>query len=120
MSFTSISSTELYNKDTTRVSIKKRDLLKKGYKNFQEWKSDPKHLYIGDNLNFYIKGATKSIWAIPQGISIDSYKNYILSSDLKDRMNEILNYEELGCWCGEDGRCHGDILIEIANDLYLG
>jgi len=36
-------------------------LVKKGYKDLEDWLKDPNHIYIGRH-NHYVKGATSSKW----------------------------------------------------------
>ena len=43
------------------VNIKKKNLVKKGYKDLEDWLKDPNHIYIGRH-NHYVKGATSSKW----------------------------------------------------------
>ncbi len=45
--------------------IKKEELNKRGFKDFEEWASFSKHVYIGRNMSFYVKGAKASKWANP-------------------------------------------------------
>jgi hypothetical protein len=140
MSFTSVTTTEpysdFYQSDDdlerdfmllpavrpARVCIKKRELINRGYKDFEEWKADPNHLYIGRNMNFYVKGTTASIYCNPYKLSeysleeaLSLYKIHIESSEaLMDNIHTVLEYEEIGCWCLPGERCHGDVLIDIA------
>lgn len=47
---------------------------------------------------------------------IEKYRNYVLNDPLlMDQIME-LDGKTLGCWCSPLP-CHGDILIEIINDL---
>ena len=41
---------------TTIVNVKKEKLQKRGIKDFEEWNSKPNTLYIGRNMDFYVKG----------------------------------------------------------------
>ena len=47
------------------ISVKKKNLNQAGYKNFEDWAKNKDHLYIGRNMNFYIKGAHESKWKNP-------------------------------------------------------
>ena len=47
------------------VSLKKKSLLCRGYKSFEDWNSDPNHLYIGRDMTHYIEGAVGSKWRNP-------------------------------------------------------
>lgn len=133
MSLTGVSTTESYDPDLgdsdgpVRVCIKKAELVPRGYKNFLEWKADPSHLYVGRNMDFYVKGATRSKWCNPYKIkpdgpysldeSLEKYMNYIRGNeDLIGDVQTILEYKEIGCWCQPGERCHGDILIELARE----
>ena len=42
------------------VSLKKASLRRRGYKSFQDWNSDPNHLYIGRNMSHHVAGALGS------------------------------------------------------------
>lgn len=44
------------------VNIKKKFLVKGGYKDFEDWSKKDNHIYIGRNMTFYVKGTTKSKW----------------------------------------------------------
>lgn len=124
MSFTSVSSTEIYDSEQVpiRVCIKKKELIKRGYLDFEQWNSDPNHLYVGRNMSFYVKGALGSPYQNPYKLSeytrdesLKTYKTYVsLRADLMETLHTILNYKEIGCWCLPGERCHGDVLIEMA------
>ena len=45
------------------VNIKKKELIKRGYRDLEHWLETDNHIYIGRNLSFYVKGAKKSKWA---------------------------------------------------------
>ena len=47
---------------TSIINVKKAELNKRGIKDFAEWNSKKNTLYIGRNMSFYVKGATKSKW----------------------------------------------------------
>ena len=63
-SFTS-SSAAAIKKRPHCVSLKKVSLTRRGYKSFEEWNSDPNHLYIGRDMTHYIPGALGSKWGNP-------------------------------------------------------
>lgn len=110
------------------ISVRKKNLQKLGYQDFEDWAKDPNHLYIGRNMNFYVKGALKSKWANPFSVkkygrdeSLRLYREYILNrqkNNLIDDLEELCG-KTLGCWCREPGTdpnttvCHGDILKEL-------
>jgi hypothetical protein len=108
---------------TTIVNVKKEKLQKRGIKDFEEWKSKQNTVYIGRNMDFYVKGAKGSKWANPFSVKkygrnecLKKYKEYILSNtELLNSLNELKG-KELGCWCHPE-QCHGDILIEIIKSL---
>lgn len=101
------------------VNIKKKYLNQSGYKDFEEWIKDPNHIYIGRDMSFYVKGATKSKWHNPFPVNkygldkcADLYNEYMANNkELLDQLNE-LDGKVLGCWC-KPNKCHGDILLEL-------
>jgi len=42
------------------VNIKKINLIKIGYNDFDEWNKKNNHLYIGRNMSFYVPGTEES------------------------------------------------------------
>lgn len=108
----------------TLINVRKSELIKKGYIDFLDWKSNPNSLYIGRNMSIYVKGATASKWANPfpakkygHDECLKLYRNYILKNkQLIDSLYE-LEGKELGCWC-HPNKCHGDILIELFKEKY--
>jgi len=109
--------------NTKVVNVKKAILTKNGYNDFNEWSIHKNHVYIGRNMSFYVPGANASKWANPFAVKkygrdncLSLYKDYILkNTELLNQIHE-LEGKELGCWCHPD-RCHGDILVEILNDI---
>ena len=101
------------------VNIKKKELIKRGYRDLEHWLETDNHIYIGRNLSFYVKGAKKSKWANPFSVKkygrkecLQKYKVYILNNEeLMSQLHE-LNGKILGCWCHPEP-CHGDILTEL-------
>lgn len=49
--------------------------------------------------------------------SITKHKEWLLANE--ELMNDLheLKGKVLGCWCDEDKTCHGDILVELVNNL---
>ena len=47
------------------VSLKKSSLTCRGYKSFEDWNSDPNHVYIGRNMSHHVAGALGSKWGNP-------------------------------------------------------
>ena len=99
------------------VSLKKASLTKRGYKSFQEWNSDPNHLYIGRNMSHHVAGAVGSKWGNPFKAKkanknslkkcLRRYEDHIRKDP--DLFNAVMELEgkELGCWC-KPFPCHGD------------
>lgn len=127
------------NQNTSIVSIKKISLLNMNpsYSSLLEWLEDPSHIYIGRNMSFYVPGANKSKWHNPFKVgkpgkiykntsgmnerytldeSLALYKIYVLNNEELMNSIEELKGKTLGCWC-KPNRCHGDVLIEILDDL---
>lgn len=105
------------------VNCKVAFIRKNGYDNFTEWNSDPKHLYIGRNL-VYVK-APKSKWANPFTVKkygrekcLEMYEEYVRNGPLWNDLDELKDYECLGCWCAPE-TCHGDILIRLYTEKML-
>ena len=84
---------------------------------------DPKYCYIGRFNKTY--GLRHSPFANPfvmgaesqrQGV-IDLYRTYIKEQIAQGRVNlEELRGKTLVCWCSPKA-CHGDILLELLNEL---
>jgi hypothetical protein len=48
------------------------------------------------------------------------YREYLLSRpDLLSHLSELKD-KTLGCWCKPKLACHGDVLVELVNELVLG
>lgn len=47
------------------VNVKKNELKKNGYENFEEWRRNPQHIYIGRNMSFYVPFTHASKWQNP-------------------------------------------------------
>lgn len=127
---------------TVVVCIKKEELVKRGIKNFLEWKNRPNSVYIGRNMDFYVTGATASKWGNPFTINkygldkcLRLYEEYVRNTpSLYDALEE-LDGKELGCWCKQfvadpvKGKqfvadpvkdkpsvCHGDVLVKLVKE----
>lgn len=103
------------------VNVKKENLKKMGYNDFEHWAKDDSHVYIGRNMSFYVKGAVGSKWANKFSVKkysrdgcLEMYKEYIKKSDLYNELDE-LEGKVLGCWCKPE-RCHGDVLMELLRE----
>jgi hypothetical protein len=107
---------------TTLVNVKKKLLIQNGYKDFEDWKKNINHMYIGRDMTFYVKGTNGSKWSNPYKVkkygvdkALELYKNFVLNNkELLDSLDE-LEGKVLGCWCvtSENKKCHGQILIEL-------
>jgi len=108
---------------TTIVNIRKKELNKRGIKDFQQWNGMENTLYIGRNMEFYIKGAKESKWKNIFNVKqhgrkkcLKMYEDYIRNNtELYNSLGELKN-KELGCWCKPEP-CHGDILVKLVNEL---
>jgi hypothetical protein len=103
------------------VNIRKKELQKRGYDDFEDWNNESHTLYIGRNMNFYVLGTDASKWQNPYTIkkyglekSLKLYKKHV-KKNLMDSLSELKG-KELGCWC-KPNKCHGDILLELLYDL---
>lgn len=99
------------------VNVRKTHLRKAGYADFQEWSANPNNLYIGRNMNFYVKGAFASKWQNPFTVKkygdkcCELYEQHIRSSELYNQLEELRG-KTLGCWCHPE-KCHGDVLMKL-------
>ena len=105
---------------TTLICIKKKNLIKLGYRDLQHWLEDNNHVYIGRH-NCYV-GAPSSKWRNPYSAKkygrdkcIQMYEKYIRASDELMNSIEELRGKTLGCWCTPNA-CHGDILLKILKE----
>lgn len=104
------------------INVKKEQLKKMGYDDLVDWLSHDNHVYIGRNMSFYVKGATKSKWSNPFNVKkygrdecLKLYKQYIQdNADLLAALSELKG-KILGCWCHPD-KCHGDILVQLLSE----
>ena len=119
----SSSSSAAGTKKTPRcVSLKKSALTRRGYKSFEDWNSDPNHVYIGRNMTHHVAGAVGSKWGNPYKADktnkkslyrcLRRYERHIRKNP--DLLNAVAELEgkEIGCWC-KPSPCHGDILVKI-------
>jgi hypothetical protein len=101
------------------INVKKKELNKRNINDFNAWTKMPNTVYIGRNMNVYVKNAHGSIWQNPYSAKkfgrdkcLELYERYIRNNkELYARLNELEN-KELGCWCSPE-KCHGDILIKL-------
>ncbi len=51
--------------------------------------------------------------------SIDSHREWLLNGDGQYLLKDLheLRGKILGCWCSKNQSCHGDILVELVNNL---
>ena len=103
------------------VSLKKASLTARGYKSFEDWNSNPNHLYIGRNMSHHVAGALGSKWGNPFKVNkseknsrkkcLERYEAHVRNDPLFNAVME-LEGKELGCWC-KPSPCHADILIKL-------
>ena len=102
------------------------------YHNLREWIEDENNIYIGRsgivfiNKERYPKKSSPfcNIFKIGKDGSrkevISKYKNYILNKlENNQKLKEelfLMKNKNLGCWCHPEP-CHGDVLLEIINEL---
>lgn len=80
-------------------------------------------VYIGRKHKDFPEG---SKWANPFYLEeedrdkiLAAYANYLYNNEeLLSQIHELKG-KVLGCWCGRNKKCHGDILAELANDESL-
>lgn len=104
------------------INIKKENLKELGFANLEEWLKNEDHVYIGREMNYYVKGAKGSKWKNPFSVKrygrekcLELYKQYVYDSGLIEDIEE-LEGKTLGCWCKPE-KCHGDILFEILRGI---
>lgn len=113
------------------VNVKVKYIRPK-YKNLKCWMEDKNNVYIGRKNIVFIDGKryppNNSEFANPFKINknmtrdtiLDKYEIYIKNKikndeNLKKKLMRLKN-KNLGCWCKPE-KCHGDILINIINEL---
>jgi hypothetical protein len=113
---------------TTVINVKKAELNKRGIKDFEEWSKMPNSVYIGRNMNMYVKGTFQSKWHNPYNVKtyglekcLELYEKHIYNTpDLLNNLHELKG-KELGCWCVMSNQdktkchCHGEILVKLMN-----
>jgi hypothetical protein len=86
-------------------------------------RKNPFDVYIGRSFAEF----NESIWHNPFHIGKDGnrkevirkYREYLLSSpELLAKLPEIRG-KALGCWCKPKLSCHGDVLVELADNLSI-
>ena len=100
------------------VNVKKAELQKRGFSDFMAWNQVEGHVYIGRNMDFYVKGTKKSKWCNPFSVKkygldecLRLYEAHV-KENLMGSLDELRGKKELGCWC-KPGRCHGDVLLKL-------
>ena len=100
------------------ISVRKKELKKRGYSDFNDWNSQPHTLYIGRNMEYRVPGTKKSIWANPyRGPDAGKRFEAHVQRNLIDRLFELQG-KELGCWCAPKP-CHGHVLIRLLKQQRL-
>ena len=106
----------------TSVCVNKAALKSRGYANFLEWSYEPNHLYIGRDMQHYVKGVVGSKWQNPFTVKkygltkcLELYEKKI-RLELMDEIKELKGME-LGCWC-KPLPCHADVLIKIFKEEF--
>jgi hypothetical protein len=111
----------------SRINISKQNLIKLGYKDLEDWlNKDKNHMYIGRNMEYYVKGAKQSKWHNPYTVKIygrkkciELFENYIINSELYNQLEELKG-KTLGCYCKENEDCHGDVLLMLLENKSIG
>lgn len=111
--------------NTTVICIKKKNLQELGYRDLEHWLEDENHIYIGRNMEFYVKGAKKSKWQNQYSENkhgripcLELYEKFIRKTpELIGSLSELKG-KTLGCWCKPDS-CHGDILVKLLHNLEI-
>lgn len=86
-------------------------------------KKEPFDIYIGRPSKWGNPFSSKN-WASSEfkvnsrKESIEKHKKWITEGDGKYLLDDIheLKGKVLGCWCNSNQSCHGDILVELANE----
>jgi hypothetical protein len=104
------------------VNVRKAALRERGFDDFIDWVTDPSHIYIGRNMNFYVKGALGSPWQNPFPLkkysvkqSLAMYEDHVRNGPLFDRLSDLAGARELGCWC-HPAPCHGEVLVKLLRE----
>ena len=107
---------------TTLVNLKKKELNKMGYRDFEEWQNaSPDHVYIGRNMSLYVKGAFGSKWGNPfkkgrVDYILERYAQHVRDDPALYNSLMELDGKVLGCWCTPEP-CHGNVLIRLVNEV---
>ncbi len=103
------------------VNVKKAFLKERDISDFTEWQAKDGNLYIGRNMDFYVKGAKKSKWCNPFSVKkyglnecLRLYEEHV-RKNLMESLEELRDVKELGCWCKPE-KCHGDILRKLLEE----
>jgi len=104
------------------VNIKKKELNKNGYKDFEDWNANSDHIYIGRNMCAYVPGTIGSKWKNPFTLkkytletALEKYEDHVRNTpSLYNSLGE-LEGKVLGCWC-KPSQCHGDILLKLLKE----
>lgn len=111
----SVCASELYQDICPQCSKREQEHYEKFLTKVVHCKKEPYDIYIG----------RPSKWGNPFKIGVDGtrdevlekYKIYMLQNQyLKEDLKELVG-KTLGCWCKPKYRCHGDILIELIEEL---
>lgn len=104
------------------VNVRKKNLVKMGYKDFEDWLQDENNVYIGRRV-FYVKGTYDSKWR--NKFSAKKYgrekscemfiEDFLKNDTLFSQLRELRG-KKLGCWCKPEN-CHGDFLAELVSSL---
>ena len=106
---------------------------KEGCTSFKSWFNKPSNIYISRNSAKYTQQDVQdSKWVNPfictnRRLSGEKwviemlqkcYERYVRGNE--NLMNNLweLQGKSLGCWCEEDGRCHGSILVKLYEEKY--
>lgn len=106
---------------------------KEGCTSFKSWFNKPSNIYISRNSAKYTQQDVQdSKWVNPfictnRRLSGEKwviemlqrcYERYVRGNE--NLMNNLweLQGKNLGCWCEEDGRCHGSILVKLYEEKY--
>ena len=68
------------------------------------------------------QNSTAKYKVLTRGESIERYREWILRGEGKYLLDDLHELEGkiLGCWCDNNQPCHGDILVELVNQLKTG
>jgi hypothetical protein len=101
------------------INVRKKELNKNGYNDFEHWNANLNHLYIGRNMCAYVPGTIGSKWKNPFSlkqftleVSLEKYEDHIRNTPALYNSLYELEGKVLGCWC-KPSQCHGDILLKL-------